>query len=100
MQDKTFKINLKIAGKRYPMWCLRSEDGAEEKIYRDAERNINDKLLLYRVKYPYEDSCDYMTMSAIHISAQNERIKKIHDKSVVFEQLEKLTKEIDDFLKE
>jgi hypothetical protein len=99
-QEEKFRIHLKIAEKRYPMWCPRSETGEEEMIYHKAERNINDKILFYRAKFPEKDSYDYLAMSAIHISAQNERIKKIHDKSGIFEKLEKLTDEIDGFLKE
>ncbi|MDR0713119.1 MAG: cell division protein ZapA [Bacteroidales bacterium] len=96
--NEKFKIHLKISEKRYPIWCLRSEK--EEEIYRNAAANINGKLLMYSSKYPRKDLYDYLAMSAIHISAQHERIKKIHDKSGVFKKLEELTSKIDGFLKE
>ncbi|MDR1371985.1 MAG: cell division protein ZapA [Dysgonamonadaceae bacterium] len=97
-ENEKFRINLKIAGKRYPMWCLRKEK--VEKIHRDAEQSINDKLLRYGARYPKKDIYDHMVMSAIHISSENESRKKNQDKSEVFETLQKLASEIDEFLKE
>jgi cell division protein ZapA (FtsZ GTPase activity inhibitor) len=93
-RDEKFKINLKIAEQQYPLICCRKD----EKVYRDAAAAVNDKILRYRSRFPAKSLLEYTTMSAIHIASEYEAIKDIRDKSEVFDRLEALTGEIEEFI--
>jgi cell division protein ZapA len=94
VQDEKFRITLTIEELRYKMFCKRSD----EKVYRDAASQVNDKLLRYRAKFPSQSLVEYLTMTALDVSAQNARFRRTRDKTEVFETLKRFSGELDAFI--
>jgi len=97
MPTDFFKIQLYVAEKHYPLNCKRVEEG----IYRKAATNINEKIIRYSSKFAAAklELKDLLAMAAIDISADNLRIKQIQDISPVFDKIEALDKELEEYLK-
>jgi cell division protein ZapA (FtsZ GTPase activity inhibitor) len=77
------------------MFCKRSE----ERLLREATTNINDKILKYGAAYPGQGFEDLLAMAAIHISAHNLKTKQKEDMSPLFEKMEVLTKELEEYFR-
>jgi cell division protein ZapA len=97
MPTDFFKIQLYVAEKHYPLICKRVEEG----IYRKAATNINEKIIRYGSAFPGAtlELKDLLAMAAIDISAKNVKIKQIQDVSPVFDKIEALDKELEEYLK-
>ena len=97
MPTDFFKIQLYVAEKHYPLTCRRVEEG----IYRKAATNINEKIIRYSSKFPAAKLGlkDLLAMAAIDISAENLKIKQIQNISPVFDKIEALDKELEEYLK-
>ncbi|GHU61510.1 hypothetical protein FACS1894123_00950 [Bacteroidia bacterium] len=91
-----FKIELFVAQKYYPLNCKRSEEG----LFRKAATNINDKILKYGSAFPGVtlEMKDLLAMTAIHFSAGNLRVKQRKDMSPLFDKIEVLNKELEEYL--
>jgi cell division protein ZapA len=98
MSDEEFRIRLYVAEKHYPIRCKRSEEG----LFRKAAKNINEKILRYSSAFPGAklELKDLLALSAIHISAENEQNKQIRDTSPLFDKIEDLNKELEDYLRD
>jgi cell division protein ZapA len=96
IQSDAFQIQLKIADKYYPLKCNRSEEG----IIRKAASNVNDKLLKYNSAYEKAnfEKKDLLALVAFHISLENLTAKKIEDISPLFDKIEQLNKEVEEYL--
>jgi cell division protein ZapA (FtsZ GTPase activity inhibitor) len=94
VQNEKFRITLTVEQLRYGMFCKR----ADEKVYRDAAGLVNDKLLRYRAKFPAKSLVEYLTMTALHVSAQNVRIRRMRDKTEIFDSLKRMSGELDAFI--
>lgn len=60
-------INLKIAGKSYPL----NIDSSKEEKYRRAEKEISDLIAKFRANYPRREEQEYLAMSALQLSLRN-----------------------------
>jgi len=97
MHSDEFKIQLKVAGKVYPLNCKRSEEG----MFRKAATNINHKILDYSTAFSGAklDLKDLLAMVALHISVEKQKMEKVEDKSPLFDKIEELNKELEEYLK-
>ena len=95
MNDE-FKIQLKVAGKTYPLFCKRSE----EWVFRRSAAMINDKILKYSAAFAEAKLGlnDLLVMVALHAFSENIEREHHEDTSPLFDKIEKLTNEIDDYL--
>ena len=96
LDNDEFKIHLKVAGKAYPVFCKRSEEGT----YRMAAKAIDDKVLRYGSRFAGAklELSDLLVMTAIHISAENQLLKQKEDTSPLLEKIELLDKELEEYL--
>ena len=96
--NDTFKIQLKIAGKHYPLKCQRSE----EKIFRSAANLINEKLLQYGNKYQSAsiDKKDLTVMVACDIAVSRMRLLDEQNETPAYEKIRELNAELEDFIKD
>jgi cell division protein ZapA len=94
--DNLFKIQLKVAQRTYPLICKRSEEG----LFRKAARDINEKILRYGSVFPAAklELKDLLAMVAIHISANNLKMEQNKDTSPLFDRIEALDKELEEYL--
>jgi len=91
-----FKIQLKVADEAYPIFCKRSKEG----IFRKAANVINEKILQYSSHFSgkHFEMKDLVTMTAIHISVENQLLKQKEDTSPLLERIELLDKELEKYL--
>lgn len=96
MNDE-FIIQLNIADKVYKLRCKRSE----EALARKAARQINDKILQYRRVFtgPELELKDLLAMVAYQLSLTNLKMENSGDTSPVFDKLEELNLELEDYLR-
>lgn len=96
MNDE-FKIQLKVAGKVYPMYCKRSD----EWIFRKSAAMVNDKILKYSTAFAGAELelNDLLVMTALHSFADNVRKENMADASPLFDKIEELNKELEEYLK-
>ena len=97
MPTEFFTIQLYVAGKHYPLKCKRIEEG----MCRKAATNVNEKMIKYSSLFSDEklESKDFLAMAAVHISAENIKIKQKQDISPVFDKIRALDKELEEYLK-
>jgi hypothetical protein len=69
-------------------------------LFRKAAKNINDKILKYGSAFPGVtlELKDLLAMVAIHFSASNLREKQQKDMSPLFDKIEVLNKELEEYL--
>lgn len=96
MKDKILPINLKIAGRHYPMRIDRNE---EEHI-RKAAKIINEIVLQYRQRYGNNDMQDFLAMTALHVVRENIDLKDKADEKPFVEEVERLNNYLSDFIRE
>jgi cell division protein ZapA len=92
-----FKIQLRVSDKVYPIVCKRSD----EKLFREAANNINDKIRKYSATFSGAklELKDLLAMVAVHVSASNLRMAQRKDTSPLFEKMEALDKELEEYLR-
>lgn len=96
MNKKTFRINIKIDGKSYPL-TINDED---EERYRLAAKRVDEIVRKYREQFGDQDSKDILAMAAFQIALSNTEIQQRNDKTLFIEELKNLNDDISDFLKE
>ena len=92
--DDTLRIHLLIDNVRYPL-TIRRED---EQLYRDAAKQIDNKLNKYRSKFPDFEASSYWAMTALEIAFENMLLKDRNDTAPYQESMKDLLKEIEDHL--
>ncbi|KAA6324836.1 hypothetical protein EZS27_025882 [termite gut metagenome] len=95
MNDK-IKINLVMASYTYPLTI----DSEEEEVVREAAKQVNLKLNMYRDNFPTLPLERVITMVAYDFSLKNLRQQKRHDTEPYTEKIEELTKVLEDYFKE
>jgi len=95
-EDDEFRIQLRLANKVIPLFCKRSEEG----LFRKAATAINDMMNRYGSSFEGGNvgSDDLLAMAAIHISIENLLMKKNEDTSPLFEKIDFLNKELEEYL--
>ena len=71
--DDMMKIHLLIDNERYPM-TIRRED---EQLYRDAAKQIDNKLNKYRSYYPDFSPARHWAMAALELAFENISMKAV-----------------------
>jgi len=96
-KDNEFKIKLRVAEKEYRISCKRSE----EELYRKAATAINKRISQYSSHFSGAklEMKDLLIMAALHVSVENLLFKKEEDTSLLFEKIELLDKELEEYLK-
>ena len=96
MDDK-FLIHVDIADRSYGLWIDRSE----EKLARDAAKQIRNKLVQYRQNFTKSDLDvkDLLAMVALQLSMSNLQLEDRNDTSPFAEKMQQLGNEIDGYLK-
>jgi cell division protein ZapA len=89
-KKETFVINLRIDNQAYPI-TIRYE---EEEDYRAAERQINDKLNLYRTRFPGLVKEQYLNMILLDMSVRLVKAERRNDTEPYRAAMENLTAEI------
>jgi len=96
MNDK-FKIQLRIAGKQYPLFCRRDD----ERIFRAAANLINDKLLQYGNRYQgVVDEKDISMMVACDIASSKMRLLDQQNETPAYKKIEELNAELEKFIED
>jgi cell division protein ZapA len=96
VDNKKFRINIKIDGKNYPL-TINFED---EERYRLAAKRVNEIVRKYREQFGDQDSKDILAMAAFQIALSSNELQKRNEKSLFIEELKNLNDDISDFLKE
>lgn len=94
--DDNFKIQLKLANKYYPYNCKRSEEG---KIRR-AATNLNNRILKYSSYYSNAnfELSDLLTLAGFQFSLEVLEKEQKEDISPLFNKIEQLNKELEEYL--
>ncbi|KAA6344717.1 hypothetical protein EZS27_007670 [termite gut metagenome] len=95
MNDK-IKVNLVMASYTYPLTINRQE----EEVIREAAKQVNLKLNMYRDNFPTLPLERVITMVAYDFSLKNLRQEKRHDTKPYTEKIEELTEVLEDYFKE
>lgn len=85
MNDK-LKINLQVGGTNYPLIIEREE----ERFYREAAKQINNKLNLYRQKFSQEGADKIITMVALDIAFTNAKLREMNNTEPFLKKLDEL----------
>ena len=96
MNDELFTINVNLAEHRFPLTINRKD----EQLYRDAAKNLKEKIDSYRERHaqlPYET---VLVMAAYHFAIETEQLKHREDVGPVVEKMNLLNEELDKYLKE
>ncbi|MEA2106182.1 MAG: cell division protein ZapA [Bacteroidales bacterium] len=93
--DEKLSIRVNVADRYYPLKIDRSD---EEKI-RKAAKLINEKVLQYKQRYSDKDVQDFLAMAALQYVIQVIENDNTADTSSVFEEIQELDNQLDDFLK-
>ncbi len=91
MDDK-LKIHLLIDNERYPL-TIKRED---EQLYRDAAKQIDNKLNKYRRTFPEFDSYKHWAMAALELAFENVSLKDKNDTEPYMQKIADLVKELDE----
>jgi cell division protein ZapA len=94
MNDK-IKINLQIAEKLYPLTI----DRKEEEMVREAAKQVNIRLNVYRTNYPSLDLEKVIAMVAYEFSLETLKQKQRNDTAPYTEKIEKLIGVLEDYFK-
>lgn len=96
MENKSFRINIKIDGRVYPLNINR----ADEERYRLAAKMVNETVGEFRKLFQNKDSQDILAMSAFQIALNNTELQHQEDKTQFIDELKNLNDDISDYLKE
>ena len=91
MDDK-MKIHLLIDNQRYPLTIPRED----EVLYREAARQVDNKLNNYRRLFPEQGLSTHWAMVALELAFQNTQLKDKNDTEPFMEVLKRLEESIDD----
>ncbi len=92
-----FVIQLNIADKIYKLRCKRAEEG----ILRKAAKQVNEMILRYRAAFPGSELelKDVLAMVACQLATVNLKNEEIKDVSPVFDKLEEMNLELEDYFR-
>ena len=88
------RINVIIAGHTFTLRI----DPAEEEAIRKAVKHIDDKLNVYRERFPGQTNEKYLTMVALHIGVLYQQEKMRTDTRPFQEKFDELSHILDEFL--
>lgn len=94
MEDK-LSIRVNVADRYYPLKIERSD---EEKIRR-AAKMINERIAQYQQRYADKDVQDFLAMAALQFVIKMLDTENKLEESPLLEDLEKLDKEVEEYLK-
>lgn len=89
------KIKIKIAGKDL---SLKANDPHEEAMYRRAGSEINDKIALYRNKYPKNSLNDFLSIIALLYAKEVQELNFRIEHDPLREDLANLSARLKDYL--
>lgn len=95
MDDK-MKIHLLIDNQRYPLTIPRED----EALYREAARQIDNRLNTYRRLFPQQASGTHWAMACLEFAFENTRLKDSNDTEPYMEVLKRLEESIDNCIQE
>ncbi len=95
MNDK-IKINLQIADLNYPMTILRED----EQWVREAAKQVNKQLNIYREHYKTLKPEQHMAMVAFHFSREVLKWKERNDTEPYKEKVRELTGVVEEYLEQ
>lgn len=93
MEDK-MKIHLLIDKERYPLTIRREE----EQLYRDAAKQIDNKLNKYRRAYPEFSTVKHWAMAALELAFENMSMKDRNDTQPYVDKVKQLEEDIDKYI--
>jgi len=93
MEDDFFNITINFAEKTFKPRIKRSQ----EKLYRDAADCVEDKIQVYRKKYPKQDMDTHLSLVSLDLAL--ELLKEKDNKSSTRLRIEKLVGELEENLK-
>lgn len=93
--SEKFTIQLRIGNHTYPITVHRET----EEMYREATKRINDKLNLYKQRFPNLGDENYLSMVTLDIAVQLIQNEKRNDTEPYNDVLALLTTEIEAVLK-
>lgn len=96
MDNTKQSIRVNIADRYYPLKVERED---EEKI-RDAAKQINEKIALYKSTYADKDMQDFLAMAALQFVTKMIEINARTNDLTLVEDIKMLTDELEDYLKE
>ncbi len=91
----TIKIKIQVGEVKHPLVV----DQADEPIYREAARMVNERLVSYQTKYRAANlPPDYMmAFAALDIAARYVRMQRTTDVEPVEEALQKMVQQLEEF---
>ncbi len=101
MKDETFKIHLYVADEDFYVEIPKDEN--EERLYRDAVKEIDRLVRAYRDKFKWSEDKELdfkklLAMTALHLARKNREMAEKSDDSQCFKRLAELDKELEAFL--
>ena len=96
MENNTFRIHIKIDNRTYPLDINR----ADEEMYRQAAKLVNETVVKYRKLFPDNDSKDILAMTSFQIALEVAELQNREDRSLFMDELRNLNDDISDFLNE
>ncbi len=89
--SEKFSIQLRVGNQVYPITVRRETEG----LYREATKRINEKLNMYKSRFPNQGEDKYMSMALIDIAVNWIENEQRNDTLPFVESLGKLTAEIE-----
>lgn len=98
MENKSFRINIKIDGRNYPLQI----DRKDEEKYRLAAKNFNDIIRKYRERFGELEAQDILAMAGFQIALKNaaNELEQRDNNTLFIDELKNINDDISDFLKE
>ncbi len=93
--DDNLRIHLLIDNKRYPLNIKRDE----ELLYRDAAKQINNKLNKYRSEFPDRTNETYWAMTALELAFDNRLQRERNDTLPYQEKIKQLLEDVNECIK-
>ena len=95
MDDK-MKIHLLIDNRKYPLTIPRED----ELLYREAARQVDNKLSKYRRLFPDFGGVEHWAMASLELAFENAILKDRNDTEPFMETLQRLDESIDDCIQD
>lgn len=99
MGDEKFLLTLTIDGRKYPLKI----DKSEEQAFREAAKQINNKINRYRLTFGEKHSDlnaqDFIAMTAIQALVENFSLTEKTDTKPIEDKIRLLIQELDAYLK-
>lgn len=89
--DDSLRIHLLIDNKRYPLHIKRDE----ELFYRNAAKQIDNKLNKYRGAFPNFSNEHYWAMVALDLAYENQLLKDRNDTLPYQERIKRLLEDVE-----